>query len=68
MQDGTVQRMIMVFPDGRCQDDCNSGTFFANQRGRHLPGRNYEDSFVQELIPHIDENFRTRAPQEFPVR
>ncbi|MBW1810808.1 MAG: hypothetical protein JRJ87_21630 [Deltaproteobacteria bacterium] len=66
MNEGAIQKFIMVFPDGVCQDDCNSGNFFANQMGRHLPGRRYEDSIIEELIPLIDENFRTKKPQDFP--
>jgi hypothetical protein len=68
MAEGTLQKFIMVFPDGACQEDCNDGTFYANQAGRHLPPRRYEDSLLHELMPHIDENFRTRAPEEFNLR
>ncbi len=62
MNEGTLQKFIMIFPDGRCQDDCNSGTFFANQMGRDKPPRRYEDSFIRELIPHVDATYRTRDP------
>ncbi len=66
MSQGILQKFIMVFPDGECQDDCFSGNFFMNQAGRTLPPRRYEDSFIQELIPYIDENYRTRTPQDLP--
>jgi len=65
MQEGLIQQFIVVFPDARCQEDCFSGTFMANQLGRHQEGYRYEDSFFQELIPHIDENYRTRPPEDF---
>jgi hypothetical protein len=60
MNEGSIQKFIMVFPNGRCKDDCFSGTFFANQQGRHLPPRRYEDSLIQELIPHVEANYRTK--------
>jgi len=65
MNEGTVQKFIMVFPDGECQDECNSGNFFVNQMGRHIPGRRYEDSLIFELMPLIDETYRTRKPEVF---
>jgi putative esterase len=65
MADGTIQKFIMVFPDGRCQDDCMSGNFFVNQMGRHLPPRRYEDSFKEELLPHIEQTYRTRPVKEY---
>ncbi len=67
MAEGTLQKFIIVFPDGRCKDDCFSGTFFANQMGRDKPPRRYEDSFFQELLPYIDANFRTRPPLEITL-
>ncbi|MBN2495989.1 MAG: hypothetical protein JXR96_15460 [Deltaproteobacteria bacterium] len=66
MQSGQMQKFIMIFPDGRCGDECFSGTFFANQAGRHMPPRRYEDSFVQELLPHIDAVYRTRPEAVLP--
>jgi len=68
MNEGTLQKFIIVFPDGRCTDDCNSGTFFANQMGRDKPPRRYEDEFFQELVPLVDQRYRTRAPREFRPR
>jgi len=64
---GDLQKFIIVFPDGACQDDCFDGTFFLNQSGRNLPPRRYEDSFFEELIPYIDATYRTRPPEEREV-
>jgi S-formylglutathione hydrolase FrmB len=66
MNEGALAKFIIVFPDGRCGEDCVAGTFYVNQSGRHLPPRRYEDSLIQELIPHIDATYRTRAPEELP--
>jgi enterochelin esterase-like enzyme len=65
MQEGLIQQFIVVFPDASCKEDCFSGTFMANQLGRNQEGYRYEDSFFQELIPHIDEHYRTRPPEDF---
>jgi hypothetical protein len=66
MNEGAIQKFIMIFPDGRCGDDCFSGTFFANQMGRDKPPRRYEDSLIQELMPHVDQTYRTRPPLDLP--
>ncbi len=67
MRDGKMQKFIMVFPDGECQEECFSGNFFANQSGRHLPPRRYEDSLMQELLPYIDANYRTKLPEDVAI-
>jgi hypothetical protein len=68
MRQGQMQKFIMVFPDAECRDgDCFDGNFLANQRGREKPPRRFEDSFVQELIPHIDATYRTRPPEDVEV-
>ncbi len=64
MSQGLLQKFIMVFPDGECQEDCFSGNFFLNQAGRDLPPRRYEDSLIQELVPYVDANYRTRQPED----
>jgi hypothetical protein len=63
MNEGSLSKFIIVFPDGRCGEDCFSGTFYVNQSGRHLPPRRYEDSFIDELIPFVDAHYRTRGPE-----
>jgi hypothetical protein len=68
MKEGMMQKFIMVFPNGRCNhQECFTGTFFANQKGRDKAPKRFEDSFVQELMPHIDKNYRTKAPEEVVV-
>ncbi len=68
MRDGLMQKFIMVFPDAECRNgDCFDGNFLANQRGRDRPPKRFEDSFIQELIPHIDATYRTRPPEDLVV-
>ncbi len=67
MRQGLLQKYIMVFPDGLCQDECFSGTFFFNQLGRDKPPRRYEDAFFEEFVPHIDATYRTRPPEDIEV-
>lgn len=53
--EGEIPPMIIVMPDGR-------NDWYAND----YQGKNrYEDMFIQELIPFIDANYRTRAQKEF---
>ena len=63
MCQGRLQKFIMVFPDGTCGEDCYDGNFFLNQTGRHLAPRRYEDWFFQELLPHIQDSYRTRPAE-----
>lgn len=51
----TVTDMIIVMPDAGV-------SWYINN---HDESVNYEDFFTQELIPHIDETYRTRATKEF---
>jgi hypothetical protein len=68
LQAGDIQKLIMVFPDGECQGECFSGTFYANQVGRpgDVPLR-YEDAFIQELLPHIRSTYRVKEPADVPM-
>lgn len=50
-----VTDMIIVMPDAGV-------SWYINN---HDGSVNYEDFFTQELIPHIDETYRTRATKEF---
>lgn len=50
-----VTDMIIVMPDAGVSWYINS----------HDGDVNYEDFFTQELIPHVDETYRTRATKEF---
>jgi hypothetical protein len=62
MRDGAVQKMIVVFPDARChRGECVEAAAHANTVGRDGVGSCFEDSFVQDLIPHVDATYRTRS-------
>lgn len=50
-----VTDMIIVMPDAGV-------SWYINN---HDGSVNYEDFFTQELIPHVDETYRTRATKEF---
>jgi len=50
-----IPPMIIVMPDGGV-------TWYINDAAGKV---RYEDMFVQELIPHIDATYRTRAAREF---
>lgn len=66
-----MQKLIMIFPDGRCRSDpdpeedlhgddgCIRGTFYADSWREDGP--QMESSFL-ELIEHIEANYRTRQP------
>jgi len=52
---GEIPPMILVMPDAKV-------TWYVNDAAGK---KRYEDFFIQELIPHIDKNYRTRASKEF---
>jgi S-formylglutathione hydrolase FrmB len=66
-----MQKLIMIFPDGRCRSDpdpeenlhgndgCIRGTFYADSWRDDGP---MMESSLMELIQHIDDNYRTRQP------
>ncbi|NBC64247.1 MAG: esterase family protein [Bacteroidetes bacterium] len=51
----SVTDMIIVMPDAGV-------SWYINN---HDGSVNYEDFFTEELIPHVDETYRTRATKEF---
>jgi hypothetical protein len=58
-----LQKMIFVFPDGRCRNgECVKGTFWQNAP-ENAPVRALMDDFVLDVIEHIDANYRTRGPE-----
>ncbi|MBI5524722.1 MAG: hypothetical protein HY897_00145 [Deltaproteobacteria bacterium] len=62
MSEGRLQKMLVVFPDARCyHGECAEAAAYANMVGRFGDGPQYEDSFVLDLIPHIDAVYRTKA-------
>jgi enterochelin esterase-like enzyme len=50
-----IPPMIIVMPDAKA-------TWYMNNADG---SEKYEDMFIQELIPYIDNNYRTRASKEF---
>lgn len=55
IEEGTIPSMIIVMPDAGV-------TWYMND---YLGKKNYEDMFINELIPYIDATYRTRAKKEF---
>ncbi len=63
-----IQKMIFVFPDGRCRnDECLKGTFYTNAPESTPHGAQME-TFLLDLMQYMDENYRTRSPESFTVR
>ncbi|MBX3246689.1 MAG: hypothetical protein KF901_05845 [Myxococcales bacterium] len=63
-----MQKMIFVFPDGRCRgNECVKGTFYADAPPGTPDGAQME-TFLLDLMDYVDANYRTRAPQRFTVR
>jgi len=61
-----LQKFIMVFPDGRCrEDECINGTFYSNSVRPEGPQM---IDFLYDLGDYMDENFRTRDPEEIEER
>jgi S-formylglutathione hydrolase FrmB len=52
---GDISSMIIVMPDGGV-------TWYANSYDGKV---NYEDFFIKEFIPHIDETYRTRSTKQY---
>jgi len=50
-----IPPMIIVMPDGKVSFYCN------DYKGKDR----WEDMFIQEFIPYIEKNYRTRADKEF---
>lgn len=65
--DRRLQKMIFVFPDGRCRnDECLRGTFYTDAPD-NVPGGAQMQQFLLDLMQHVDDNYRTRAPEEVDV-
>jgi hypothetical protein len=61
------QKMIFVFPDGQCRrDECVRGTFYADSPESN-PGGAQMETFMLELMDHIDETYRTRDPETHTI-
>jgi predicted alpha/beta superfamily hydrolase len=62
-----MQKMILVFPDGRCRnDECLRGTFYTDAP-ESTPGGAQMQTWLLDLMDHIDATYRTRGPEAFEV-
>jgi len=62
-----LQKMILVFPDGRCRnDECLRGTFYTDAPD-NVPGGARMQTWLLDLMEHMDANYRTRSPEDFEV-
>ncbi len=66
-----LQKMIFVFPDGRCrttggQLECLKGTFFTDAP-ESTPGGAQMETFLLDLVDYIDETYRTRTAETVTV-
>jgi hypothetical protein len=60
-----LQKMIFVFPDGRCRgDECVKGTFYTDAPDGQ-PGAAQMETFLLDLMAHMDATYRTREPATF---
>ncbi|RLB53335.1 MAG: hypothetical protein DRJ42_12240 [Deltaproteobacteria bacterium] len=62
-----MQKMIFVFPDGECAGaECVKGTFYTDAPVG-TPGGAQMETFLLDLMDHVDATYRTRAPQTVDV-
>jgi hypothetical protein len=62
-----MQKMILVFPDGRCRnDECLRGTFYTDAPASNPDGAQMQ-TFLLDLMDYVDENYNTRDPEVFEV-
>ncbi|MFK7987617.1 MAG: hypothetical protein AB8I08_16475 [Sandaracinaceae bacterium] len=62
-----LQKMILVFPDGRCRDDeCLRGTFYTDAPESNPDGAQMQ-TFLLDLMDHMDANYNTRGTETFTV-
>ncbi|NOY92468.1 MAG: hypothetical protein GXP55_14840 [Deltaproteobacteria bacterium] len=62
-----LQKMIFVFPDGRCRgDECIRGTFYTDAPASTPNGAQME-TFMLDLMTYMDENYRTKSSETHPV-
>lgn len=69
-EDLRMQKLIMVFPDGRCRSaegasdhekECIRGTFYTDSIRPEGPQM---ETILFELMESIDDNYRTKAPED----
>jgi S-formylglutathione hydrolase FrmB len=60
-----LQRVIFVFPDGRCRgEECITGTFYTDGP-ESRPESPQMETWLLELMDYVDTNYRTRAEEDF---
>jgi hypothetical protein len=58
-----IQKMIFVFPDGRCRNrECLKGTFYTDAP-ESTPNGARMQVFLLDFMDYMDRTFRTRAPE-----
>jgi hypothetical protein len=57
-----MQRSIVVFPDGRCGDECFTGNFFIDFDGDRRDATRFGSATV-ELMRVVEQRYRTLAPR-----
>ncbi|MFW6031533.1 MAG: hypothetical protein ACOC9T_02990, partial [Myxococcota bacterium] len=62
-----LQKMIIVFPDGKCRgDECIQGTFYTDPHEGHVSSPLME-TWVLELTQHMRDAYRVKAPARIEV-
>jgi len=62
-----LQKMIFVFPDGRCRgDECIRGTFYTDAPAS-TPGGAQMETFLLDLMNYMDDTYRTKDGETHPV-
>lgn len=62
-----LQKMILVFPDGRCRGtECLRGTFYTDAPD-NVPDGAQMQTFLLDLMDYVDAEYRTRSPEDFAV-
>ncbi len=72
VKDDRMQKVIMVFPDGRCrfgedaedyEKECLKGSFYADSKWEGPQDGPMMESILLELMDHIDATYRTMPEQ-----
>ncbi|MFW6050446.1 MAG: hypothetical protein ACODAU_04685 [Myxococcota bacterium] len=66
-EQGRLQKMILVFPDGLCRgDECVQGTFYADAPEGNAPSPRME-SWLLALTEHMRSEYRVKTPATHSV-
>lgn len=62
-----IQKVILVFPDGRCRNrECLRGTFYTDAP-EGTPNGAQMQRFLLDLMEHVDATYRTRSAETFEI-